>query len=37
MDKKLCETTNLCEEIINSKGNLIYGELSHVIQIRVAI
>ena len=34
MDKKLCETTNLCVEIMNSKRQ-VTGKLGHVVQIRV--
>ena len=34
MDKKLRETTNLCAEIMNSKGQ-VKGKLGHVVQIRV--
>ena len=34
MDKKLRETTNLCAEIMNSKGQ-VKGKLGHVEQIRV--
>ena len=33
MDKKLCETTNLCVEIMNSKRQVM-GKLGHVVQIR---
>ena len=32
MDKKLRETTNLCEEIMNSKRQ-VKGKLGHVVQI----
>ena len=35
MDKKLCETTNLCVEIMNSKPRKVMGELGQVVQIRV--
>ena len=34
MDEKLCETTNLCVEIMNSKRQVM-GKLGHVVQIRV--
>ena len=34
MDKKLLETTNLGEEIMNSKLQ-VKGKLGHVVQIRV--
>ena len=34
MDKKLCEATNLCEEIMNSKRQ-VKEKLGHVVQIRV--
>ena len=34
MDKKLRETTNLCVEIMNSKGQ-IKGKRGHVVQNRV--
>ena len=33
MDKKLCETSNLCVEIMNSKRQ-VEGKLDHVVQIR---
>ena len=35
MDKKLCETTNLCVAIMNSKPRKVMGELGQVVQIRV--
>ena len=35
MDKKLCETTNLRVEIMNSKPRKVMGELGQVVQIRV--
>ena len=34
MDKKLRETTDLCAETMNSKGQ-VKGKLGHVVQIRV--
>ena len=34
MEKIFCETTNLCEEIMNSKWR-VKGKLGHVVQIRV--
>ena len=34
MDKKLRETTNLCVEIMNSKGQ-VNGKIGHVVQICV--
>ena len=34
MDQKLCETTNLCVEIMNSKRQ-VKGKLDHVVQIGV--
>ena len=33
MDKKLCETTSSCVEIMNSKRQ-VEGKLDHVVQIR---
>ena len=34
VDKKLRETTNLCEEIMNSKRQ-VKGKLGHAVQIRL--
>ena len=34
MDTKLCETTNLCVKIMNSKRQ-VKGKLGHVVQISV--
>ena len=34
MDKKLCESTNFCVEIMNSKRH-VKGKLGHVVEIRV--
>ena len=34
MDKKSCETTNLCVEMMNSKRHVM-RKLGHVVQIRV--